>query len=292
VSGRVVSSTDFVTPIAGAVLTYGSAAPVTTDANGAFTIVTTDSSTKPLTISAQGYLLRETSLTGGEVRANVVYDLIGPDPKFPQQQYRDMARNAFQGTVIEPTRHWTTNPNLFIRTTWTDSGLPVNPAGIESIVSDARRAIEQWTAGRYHLDQVEMSPNDRPLQKGWIKLQFNMQGNWSLLGEDPGWVQLGFDHTCGSLGVMHEFGHAMGYWHTRTNPSIMGGGPGQCRPFDLTTNEMVIARAMYARAPGNLEQDKDGPPPAAAKFQSVSSAFTGGLFARPVPFFCDALIGR
>ncbi len=275
IRGSVVSSTDFVTPISGAVLTYGTDAPVTTDASGVFTILTTDNSTKPLTIASPGYLLRETSLTGGEAKTGLVFDLIALDPKFPHDQYREMVRNTYQGTAVEPSRHWTSNPNLFVWTTWTDTGLPVNPAGIESIVSDVRRAIPQWSGGRLQLGLVEMSATNRPRQKGWINLQFNRSGNWSLLGEDPGWVQLGFDHTCGSLGVVHEFGHAMGYWHTRVTPSIMGGGPGACRPFDLTPNEMMIARAMYARDPGNLEHDKDGPPPAPPRYQQTGVGFNG-----------------
>jgi astacin (peptidase family M12A) len=293
VSGTVVNSTDFATPVAGATLTFGDAAPVVTDARGAFTILTTDSSTRPLTIAAPGFLLRETSLTGGDARAGVQFDLIGSDPKFPLIQYRDLVRNAWQGVnSSEPSHRWTTNPNLFIWTTWMDTGAAVSPAGLEYTIAEARRAIAMWTDGRYHLDQVEMSPANRPRQKGWINLQFNHAGNWSLLGEDPGWVQLGFDHTCGSLGIIHEFGHAMGYWHSRVSPSVMGGQVGTCTSFDLTLNEKIVARAMYARAPGNLEADKDGPPPGRPNYNIHPTGAPGGLFARPVPFQCDALIGR
>ena len=293
VSGTVVSSTDFASPIAGATLTFGDAAPVTTGANGVFTIVTTDGSTRPLTIAAPGYLQRETSLTGGAVRSGVLFDLIGSDPKFPLVQYRDLVRNAFQGVnPSEPSRRWTTNPNLFIWTTWMDTGAPVSPDGIEYTIAEARRAISQWSDGRLHLDQVEMSPTNRPRQKGWINLQFNHSGNWSLLGEDPGWVQLGFDHTCGSLGILHEFGHAMGYWHSRVNPSVMGGQAGTCTSFDLTTNEKIVARAMYARAPGNLEADKDGPAPGPPSYAIHPTSVNGALLTRPVPFLCDVLIGR
>ena len=74
-------------------------------------------------------------------------------------------------------------------------------------------------------------------------------------------VQLGSEGTCQSLAILHEFGHALGYWHTGIRPSIMGGIAGTCTEWNLGPNETAIARAMYARAPGNVEPDKDGPPP-------------------------------
>jgi hypothetical protein len=292
VSGRVVSANGRA-GVAGARITFGDAAPLVTDASGAFAIVTTDTTTKPLTIEAPGYATRETSLTGGEVRTGVEFDLLGFDPAFPYAQYREEVRNGYERPAhLEPSRRWTTNPSLFIWTTWRDTGAAVNPAGVETLIAEVQRIVPLWTAGRFHVDQVETSPSDRPRQKGWINVRFDHSGNWSLLGEDPGWVQFGGDTFCGSLAIAHEFGHAMGYWHTATRPSIMGGGPGTCTKVDLTANEAAIARAMYDREPGNLDPDKDGPPPPPPIYYFGPSLARDDGATPPVIVRCDAVLRR
>jgi hypothetical protein len=180
---------------------------------------------------------------------------------------------------------------VFIVTRWRDSGADVDPAFVAYLVSEVRRFIPAWSDGRLKLGAVETGPADRPLQKGWIKVQFARSGNWSLLGEDPGWVQFGSEGLCQSIAIAHEFGHAMGYWHTRVRPSIMGGAPGSCSPTNLSTQELQIARAMYGRAPGNVEPDKDGPPPPPAPIFAPTLA---GPQAGPSPLLslCDALLRR
>jgi hypothetical protein len=285
----VVASGDLA-PVAGATVTFGDAAPLTTDARGSFAMVTSDPATQPLLISAAGFLTRETALTGGAVQSDLEFDLLAPDPMFPLQQYRDVVRNAYERPASpEPSRRWTTNPNLFIWTTWRDTGAPVNPAFVEFLIAEARRIVPAWSDGRLQLGVVETSAIERPRAKGWITVQFDHSGNWSLLGEDPGWVQFAGDFMCQSIAIAHEFGHAMGYWHTRVRPSIMGGAPGSCAPTELSTAERQIARALYARAPGNVEPDKDGP---AAPPASYTHASAIGSSRSPLVLRCDALLRR
>jgi hypothetical protein len=80
---------------------------------------------------------------------------------------------------------------------------------------------------------IETGAGTRPATKGWIRVEFGPSGNWSLLGEDPGQIQFGSEGTCVWMAIVHEFGHAMGYWHTRVSPSIMetfhGDAPGYNR---------------------------------------------------------------
>ena len=83
-------------PLAGASVRFGDDAPVATDATGGFTLVTTDGSTRPLVVTAPGFLTRETSLAGGVVRSDLQFDLIPSDPAFPLQQYRDVVRNMLR----------------------------------------------------------------------------------------------------------------------------------------------------------------------------------------------------
>ena len=244
-------------PIANAALSLGGAPPVTTDAAGRYMIIADDPAMRGVTVSASGYQTRQTSLGGGDART-IDIDLLGTDPAFPFRVYRMMARNAYEKPATAatvPIRRWTTAPNVFIWTTWKDSGLPV--ANVEWYAAEIRRVVPQLTGGRLTVDRVEWGPANRPLTPGWINVQFDRSGNWSLLGENPGWLQFGGDHTCNSYAVIHEFGHAMGYWHSDLVPSVMGGGPGTCTEINLWPAEIAVAKAMYARPPGNMDPDRD-----------------------------------
>jgi hypothetical protein len=272
--------------IAGATLTMADAPPVTADDAGNYAIVTRDALTRPLLIAAPGYLTRETSLSGGEAHGGVQFDLIGSEPAFPLTQYREMVRNVFEHPASpEPSRRWTTDPNVYIWTTWKDSGAPVDPAAVQFLIGEIRRVIPLWTADHFHAGQIEVGPEQRSPAAGWINVQFDRKGNWSRLGEDPGQVQFGSASTCMSLAIVHEFGHAMGYWHTGVKPSIMGGSPGSCRAFGLTPNEAVIARVLYSRAPGNMDPDRDGPAPPAPTYYLRGPASN-------VTVTCDAFLRR
>lgn len=285
IRGQVIAAPDG-PPIPDATLTMGELPPVSADAGGGYTITTSDVLTRPLLIAAPGYLARETSLTGGEARTGLRFDLIGSDPAFPLTQYREMVRNVFERPAgSEPSRPWTSDPNVYIWTTWKDSGAPVDPAAVRFLIGEIRRVIPLWTAGRFHADAIETGAEPRPAAKGWINIQFDRAGNWSRLGEDPGQVQFGSATTCMSLAIAHEFGHAMGYWHTHVTPSIMGGAPGSCSQFAPTPNEMQIARVMYSRDPGNLEPDRDGPPPPAPTYHLRGAAAEPGVA-------CDTLLRR
>jgi len=291
VTGRILSAPAGA-PIANASILFGDAAAVTTESTGGYTVVTTDASTKSLVIDAPGYLTRETSLTGGAARSRVDFDLIGAEPEFPREQYLHLARNAFEGpNKHEPTRRWTANPNVYIVTRWrgldgrtTDA--EITPDSLSFVISEIRRLVPQWTAGTLQAGTIESGPAERALAKGWITVQYGRSGNWSRLGEDPGQVQLGTEGTCQSLAIFHEFGHALGYWHSSVRPSIMGGGPRRCELYELTPSEAMIARVMYSRAPGNVEPDKDGPPPP----PPVYTLFTRPrLPVAPAAIRCDVL---
>lgn len=260
ISGRIVSAATGAA-IENVTITYGDRnvpAP-----GGVFAIVTTDSSTKPLVIAAPGYLTRETSLTGGEARSGVLFDLLGTADGFPLQMYLDEVRNVHErpDRAPEPSRHWTANPNFYIRTVWKDTGVPLREESIAFVISELKRLVPQWSGGTLQAGTIDTGTAPRALAQGWITVQYARAGNWARLGENPGEIQFGSEGTCQSLAIAHELGHAMGFWHTRVEPSIMGGGPGACRLFDLTREEALIAKAMYSRAPGNVAPDRDGPPP-------------------------------
>lgn len=253
VSGRVLAGPDG-NGISGATLTFGSMAPVTTSSSGDYTIVTPDASMQRLLISAAGFQTRDTFLQGGTLRTQDI-DLIGSDLL---TIYRAMARNGYEAPssmLVAPTRRWTQNPNIYIWTTWKDTDQPV--ANVDWYVREIRRVIPQLTGGRFAAGTIEFGPAERPSTPGWINVVFDHGGNNSYVGANPGRVQFGGDNTCNYIAVTHEFGHAMGYWHNGVPGTIMGGLPGYCHEADFTPNELRVAKAMYARASGNLDPDRD-----------------------------------
>ena len=71
-------------------------------------------------------------------------------------------------------------------------------------------------------------------------------------------VQFGGDTLCNSTMIMHEFGHAMGFWHNGLPGSVMGGGiVASCGPQNLGPEEQQVAHVLYSRPPGNVEPDRD-----------------------------------
>jgi hypothetical protein len=281
VSGRVRVAPDGA-PVADATMSYGSSEPVRSDAAGNYQIVTTDATVRLLTVSAPGFQTRELYLRGGE-RRTVDIDLIGHEPVFPFALYRMLARNGHespQSVAVAPTAPWAAAPNVYIWTTWKDTGAPVN--NVEWYVAEIKRVMPQLTGGRFQVDRIEYGPDERPLTPGWIHLQFHRSGNWSYVGRNPGQVQLGSDHTCNSYAVIHEFGHAMGYWHSNAVPSVMGGGPGSCSEINLWPDEQVVARTMYSRPRGNVEPDRD--PQGSSTLDSTAGD--------SLPVYCDRVLRR
>lgn len=239
--------------VPGATLAFGSLAPVTSNSSGEYTIVTPDNTTQRLLISAPGFNTRETYLRGGTLRSLDI-DLISPTMPL----WLEMAHNGgeYPNSVSQvPTMRWSQNPNIYIWTTWKDTGAPV--ANVDWWVREIRRVIPQLSGFTLQAGLIETGPDQRPAIPGWINVQFHHGGNYGYLGRNPGEVQFAGDNACNYIAVTHEMGHAMGFWHTRTPNTIMGSTPGYCHEADLTPNELKVARAMYARSPLNYVPDRD-----------------------------------
>lgn len=253
VNGRVLAGPDGA-PVAGASLVFGAQPPATTGADGAYRFVTTDASLQSLVVSAPGFQTRETLLRGGAERS-VDIDLIGGDLL---TIYRQMARNAWvapSNAGATPTKRWSENPNIYIWTTWRDTGAPVQ--NVDFYEQQIRRVIPQLSGGTLTAGTIESGPSERTPSAGWINVVFDHGGNNALVGANPGRVQFGGDNRCNYIAVTHEFGHAMGYWHNGFPGTIMGGLAGFCHDANFSPNELRVAKAMYARASGNVEPDRD-----------------------------------
>jgi hypothetical protein len=70
--------------------------------------------------------------------------------------------------------------------------------------------------------------------------------------------------------IIHELGHALGYYHNGVQPSVMGGHVlASCNLEHFTPDEQLVARVLYSRPPGNVEPDRD--PPAAFGYLRADS---------------------
>jgi hypothetical protein len=271
VSGRLLASHNR-QPVSGATLLLDGIAPEPSASDGAFTLDTPEGAHRPLAIAAEGYQYRETFLRGGEVRRDVDIDLIPTGGSFPFWLYRQMARNGHeQPTNLQPLQRWTTNPNIHLENRWRDTGAPIADDILLYFMSEIQRVIPELTDGRLSAGRIDVNSEVWNFVPDYISIHFDHSGNWGYVGVNPGQVQFGTAAKCTSIMIIHELGHAMGYWHSSVQPSVMGGHVlGTCNLEHLTPDEQLVARVLYSRPPGNVEPDRD--PPANVTYLRANSA--------------------
>jgi hypothetical protein len=216
--------------------------------------------TRRVVIAADGYQYRETAIRGGETR-NVRFDLIPNNGSFPLALFRQMARGTWDAPGAPfPLRRWTVNPDIHIENIWRDTGAPIAEGRIQYFVSEIRRAIPLLTDGKLEAGRFVIDSEFWQQVPGFISVHFEHSSNWSLIGEMPGIVQFALDDPCTSVMIVHEFAHAMGYYHTGARPTVMGGGViASCGQQELSSDELQVTRVMYNRPIGNVEPDRDFP---------------------------------
>jgi hypothetical protein len=142
--------------------------------------------------------------------------------------------------------------------------------------------VPAYTGGVYSAAAIETGTTDRPAATGWIAVNILRDPDQrrtcglSYVGRNPGEITLYNDVcSCGSVKipgslVMHEVGHALGFFHVPDRDSVMYPfAPNHCPPGALPLVESYHAAIAYARPHGNTDPDNDpnsfglfAPPPA------------------------------
>jgi hypothetical protein len=234
-----------------------------TDSAGLFEVTGTGTrSAQRVTLSASGFLTRETSISSGA--HDPIIDLI---PTTLSDVYRQLVRNGFESPAnLEPVRRWMAPPKFYLNTSM-PIGLKVFEADLRLIEEGIRATVPAFTGGQLQVTTLERGTNP-PAGRGWIVVRFINDASANFCGRayvaaDPGQIELNYNRcTCGNVRVRsgtirHEIGHALGFWHTADRGTLMFPTSSGCGAADLSQEERDAARIAYARPAMNVEPDSD-----------------------------------
>ncbi len=224
-----------------------------------------------LTVSAGGFVPREQWIarqTGA--RNDITLDLIREAAPFSMDFYRQLVRGTFDRTDGPwPVLRWNDAPSFYVKTV-DQNGRPIEPEVLLVVRDALARAVSVYTGGVYSARTIETGTETRGEVSGWINVDFIRDPNerrlcgLSYVGRNPGEITLYNDVcSCGSVKVpgatvMHEVGHALGFFHVSDNRSVMYPfAPGNCPPGDASQAERHHAAIAYLRPRGNTDPDND-----------------------------------
>jgi hypothetical protein len=295
-SGRVVSNPGN-QPISGVDMAFEPAGGMTvaarSDTAGTFSI-TGDGSLVPghkVILSAEGFLERETYLTGGSSRESVVIDLIELRPPFSLDYYRQIARGLTAMSGQPGPLAYITEPSFYIRTT-TQEGQDIAPRDVDMIAHVLRNNTPALTGSRFQANVIEFGAESRPFLPGWVNVEATGgeldnacgRGGLRVPGGSPRNPYAGvITLRLGASGcrcqtefaiapgvVAHELGHAFGLGHHTASNGIMRSiafceGNFPSRDVAFIGDEKFHSEIRYTRPIGNADPDKD-PGPLSAPF--------------------------
>lgn len=257
--------------VPGATLSFSGASPISVTNGGAWMLEGTGTAAnQAVTISASGYVTRETTVrweSGG--RNDVRLDLIAERAPFTLTFFRQFVRNGFEEPEsLRAIRRWTRTPNFYVDARDPQNQQPLSSSEVAAIQNAIRQAVPQVTGGQFEAGVIEIATQSRARRADYVNVVFVHEPDadycgQALVGANPGEITMNYDvcrSTCGAFSpetLAHEVGHAMGFWHT--------GGPGimhadrvrRCSNLQFSDEERVHARVAYARAPGNTDTDRD-----------------------------------
>jgi hypothetical protein len=227
-----------------------------------------------VTVSAPGHLTRQTRVGS----ATPTVDLIPTTPPFSAIFYGQLVRDMLESPTPEVVHTLPAAPAIYLQTTNLSSLNAVH------MVAAVRDVLPLMTGGRFSATTIETGNEVRPERDGWIVMELVNEpdsGNCgrAYLGRIRGhiWMNVG-NPVCTirgdvvtQIGIRHELGHALGFFHIDVPNSLMNGTRSNRGDGLPTDGERYHAAIAYRRQAGNRDPDIDASTstPLAAREHSI-----------------------
>jgi hypothetical protein len=222
-----------------------------------------------LTVSGSDLVSRELWVTWQRgPRTGVTIDAIRNRAPFNMEFYRQFVRGTYDNDGPHPVFRWMESPSFYLKTV-DQNGRAVEPEVLAIVREALPRAVREFSAGVLSAT-VESGTETRASAAGWINVNIVRDPNErtvcgrASIGANPGTITL-FNDVCncgsnkipGSV-VVHEVGHALGFFHVPDRNSVMFPFiPGSCPSGILSPAEKFHAAIAYSRPRGNRDPDID-----------------------------------
>src|SRR5262245_17927244 len=146
--------------VSGATLSFSGATPIPVTTGGAWTLEGTGASAnQAVTISAPGYITRETTVRwDSSGRNGVRLDVIADRAPFMLPFFRQLARNGFEEPdALKPIRRWTRAPNFYVDARNPETQQPLSSTEVAAIQNAIRQAVPQVTGGQFEAGTIEIA---------------------------------------------------------------------------------------------------------------------------------------